>query len=79
MEGRIDQTPTVRADVIQIHGKIEKVLKCININVFTGRLKLPEANPRMLVATSTGKMGVNHPNTQSVLNCEFPEDPFTVI
>ena len=58
---------------------MEKVLKGININVFTGRLKLPDVNPRVLVATSAGDMGVDRPNAQYVLKCEFPEDPSTVI
>ena len=79
LKGKIDQHPTVDADVIQIHGKMEKALKGININIFTGKLKLPDLNPRVLVATSAGNMGVDHPNAQYVLNCEFPEDPSTVI
>ena len=79
LEGKIDQHDTVDADVIQIHGKMDKALKSININIFTGKLKLPDVNPRVLVATSAGDMGVDHPNAQYVLNCEFPEDPSTVI
>ena len=58
---------------------MDKVLKGININIFTGKLKLPDVNPRVLVATSAGDMGVDHPNAQYILNCEFPEDPSTVI
>ena len=74
VKGKIDQHPTVHADVIQIHGKMDKVLKGININIFTGKLKLPDVNPRVLVATSAGDMGVDHPNAQFILNCEFPEE-----
>ena len=58
---------------------MEKTLEYININVFSGRLKLPEVNPRVLVAKSAGNMGVDHPNAQFVLNCESLEDPSTVI
>jgi superfamily II DNA/RNA helicase len=79
VEGKIDQHPTICADVIQIHGKMEKTLKYININLFTGKLKLPEVILRILVATSASDMGVDHRNTQFVLNCEFPKNLSTVL
>ena len=56
---KIDEHPAAHADVIQIHSTTEKTLKCININVFTRRLKLVEVNPRVLVATSVGTIGIN--------------------
>ena len=68
VEVKIDQYTTVCADVIEIHSKMEKVLKYIKINAFNRRQKLPEVNPRVLVATSAGNMGVDHPNAQYVLN-----------
>ena len=77
--GTIDQHPTVCTDVIQTQGTMEKPSKYININVFAMRLKMPEVNSGVLMATSASDMGVDYPNAQFVLNCEFPEDLSIVI
>ena len=62
-----------------MYSKMEKMLKYININMFTGRLKVPEANPKVLIVTSTNVMGVNHPNLQVVLQCKILEDISMVV
>ena len=79
LEAKIDKNEAVEADIIQIHGNMKKQLKFVNINIFTGKMTIPNVFPRVLISTSAGDMGVDHPDAQLVLNFEFPEDPSTIV
>ena len=76
---RVDKHDTFEVDVVKITGAMEKLLKYTNINLFTHKIRIPDIHPRVMVATSTGNLGVDHPDTQLVYNCEFPEDPSTLV
>ena len=58
---------------------MKKQLKFENINLFTGKMTIPEEFQRVLISTSAGDMGIDHPNAQLVMNLKFPEDPSTVV
>ena len=79
LEAKIDKHEAVEADIIQIHGNMKKQLKFVNINIFTGKMTIPNVFPRVLISTSAGDMGVDHPDAQLVLNFEFPDDPSTAV
>ena len=79
LEAKIDKHEAVEADIIQIHGNMKKQLKFVNINIFTGKMTIPNVFPRVLISTSAGDMGVDHPDAQLVLNFEFSDDPSTAV
>ena len=79
LETRIDKHHSLDADVVEITGAMQKPLKYTNINLFTQKIRIPGMDPRVMVATSAGDLGIDHPDAQLVYNCEFPEDVSTLV
>jgi hypothetical protein len=79
IETKIDSHSTVTADVLHITGGMKKPAKYANIGIFTGKIVLDGVDARVMVATSAGDLGVDHPNAQLIINCEWPEDCSTAV
>ena len=58
---------------------MSKELKAINVGLFTGKIHIPNMNPRVMGATSAGDLGIDHPDARFVASFEFPEEPSAVI
>ena len=79
LEAKIYKHKAVDANIIQIDGKMKKQLKFVNINIFTGKMTILNVFPRVLISTSAGDMGFDHPYARLVLNFEFPKDAPTAV
>ena len=51
----------------------------MSIGVFTQKITIPGRKLHVLVAMSSGDLGVDHPDAQLVVNFEFPDDCSTVV
>jgi superfamily II DNA helicase RecQ len=78
-KAKFDKHNAVKANIIHIHDNAKKQLKCVNINIFTVKMTIANIFPRVLIPTSAGDMGVDHPDAQLVLNFEFTEDVSTAV
>ena len=67
LEANIDKNKSGKADIIQIHGNTKNQLKCVDINLFTGKIIIHNIFPRVLISTSAGDMGIDRPDAQLVL------------
>ena len=78
-ETKIDRHSTVVANVLQIMGETKKPAKYASIGIFTSNIVLDDVYTRVIVATSAGDLGVNHPNTKLVVNYKWTEDCSTAV
>ena len=53
---------------------MKKPARYANIGIFTGKNVLDNVNKRVMVTTSAGDLGINYPNAQLIINCEWPKD-----
>jgi hypothetical protein len=63
-KAKFDKHNAVKANIIHIHDNAKKQLKCVNINIFTVKMTIANIFPRVLIPTSAGDMGVDHPDAQ---------------
>ena len=72
LEEKIDKK-NVPADVINVHGSLDKSTKCTLVKVSTGKIVIEGVNSCVLVSTSALDIGVNNPLANLVINCECPD------
>ena len=73
LEGKLDKSTTVAADVIHIHGNLSKLEKFKFVQIFCERIGVPKLLPRVLVGTNSVELSVDHPHVHHVTILEWPD------
>ena len=71
LEAKLD-SQSVGADVIVIHGDLDKHEKMALSKFFVMKLKVPGFNPRAAMCTSAADIGIDHPKLEYVTMYEWP-------
>jgi hypothetical protein len=66
----IDSYSTVVANVLRITGGTKTPAKYAHIGIFTGKCVLDKVDARIMGATAVSDLGVDHPHSQLIINCE---------
>ena len=58
----------IKADVLHVHGMLQKYRKFDIINIFCKKTIVPDYDPRAIVATAAADLGISHPLYNKVNN-----------
>ena len=61
----------VAVDVVHVHGHLQKYKKFQLINILCGKIVVIGFFHRALLTTASSYVGINHCNTQGILNMEL--------
>ena len=78
IESKLDAND-INCDVVHIHGRLRLEDKMNFIKLYTQKIKVSDYKPLVLIATSAGDLGVDHPNAQCGLNNEWPDSICTFV
>ena len=73
LELKLDSTDGVSADIVHMHGHLDKTEKFSLINIFCRKLIIQDYSPNIMISTAAADLGVDHPNAQCIVNIEFPD------
>ena len=78
LESKLDAND-ISSDAVHIHERLRLEDKMNFIKLYSEKIKVPDYDPRVLIATSAANLGVDHPNAQCGLNNEWPNNISTFV